>query len=610
MKSLQDGVEPMPAYELAAAPTIIADSFTISSAHTIDFQSKVATNLFRVSLKLPNYIYVYAVSFENAVTSEFTALRKKYIDVMEGAIREKFGRYVFVGPNLFSERHAGNKVKLSMGDLQVQAIFKRVSMLSVADIRNSNNSPNRKDDAREQAAATFLNHIIRSLTYSSGLTPSNSAGSFLKMEEACHIKGTDLKIVPGYKATIRSCDDGILLGVGYTPRVISERTVYQELKKLEGKPDYQEKAREKFANKSVATLYGKKRAYLIEDIAFNKNPNTESKKVESIYRFTAYGKKMEEKREVNVSEYMLKRYGIKIEHKRQPLLLHEVCKKGYHKGVEHLVPELCTLVGVPDSVKMNGSISKKISNKTKPKLSVKKKKLAAFLNIFSEKEKVKEEEVNDKEEKKMGGAKSDYKLPKDILEEWNLKVNLVPTKANARTTLSVNVMLDNNATMSAIRAAPMNQILKPVMIKEWLIVHHIDKEAQAAQFTEAISRKAEEFGISMEHPTRKATETISCQGYIDAMEEHIKDGGKPQIVVCILSTKSPSDYNEIKKWAITRSSFIQTQIVRSTTLDNKKEKPYHYSNILLQMNAKMGAELWRVDQLKNCLLYTSDAADE
>eukprot|EP00826_Nyctotherus_ovalis_P008110 TRINITY_DN12092_c0_g2_i1.p1 TRINITY_DN12092_c0_g2~~TRINITY_DN12092_c0_g2_i1.p1 ORF type:complete len:578 (+),score=111.58 TRINITY_DN12092_c0_g2_i1:70-1803(+) len=300
----------------------------------------------------------------------------------------------------------------------------------------------------------------------------------------------------------------------------------------------------------------------------------------------------------------LKRYGIKIEHKRQPLLLHEVCKKGYHKGVEHLVPELCTLVGVPDSVKMNGSISKKISNKTKPKLSVKKKKLAAFLNIFSEKEKVKEEEVNDKEEKKMGGAKSDYKLPKDILEEWNLKVNLVPTKANARTTLSVNVMLDNNATMSAIRAAPMNQILKPVMIKEWLIVHHIDKEAQAAQFTEAISRKAEEFGISMEHPTRKATETISCQGYIDAMEEHIKDGGKPQIVVCILSTKSPSDYNEIKKWAITRSSFIQTQIVRSTTLDNKKEKPYHYSNILLQMNAKMGAELWRVDQLKKLPAHT------
>ena len=95
----------------------------------------------------------------------------------------------------------------------------------------------------------------------------------------------------------------------------------------------QQQISREFKGQSVIANWGNKKAYIVHDVIFDKNPLTK-------FFEDSNGTK------VSVADYFLRTYNMKITDKNQPLF---VCKIG---GKEcHLPTEFCTIDGVPDSIR-------------------------------------------------------------------------------------------------------------------------------------------------------------------------------------------------------------------------------------------------------------------
>ena len=78
-----------------------------------------------------------------------------------------------------------------------------------------------------------------------------------------------------------------------------------------------------------------------------------------------------------------------------------------------------------------------------------------------------------------------------------------------------------------------------------------------------------------------------------AIENDIKQNGKPQIVVLLFQKYEEKFYGELKRF-LTCETKIPSQCIRRRTLSNPQfaRNMSAASKILLQMNAKLGLPLW------------------
>jgi hypothetical protein len=95
---------------------------------------------------------------------------------------------------------------------------------------------------------------------------------------------------------------------------------------------FEKRVRDEFKSSSVIANWGKRKAYIVNDVVFDRNPHT------SLFEYN--GSK------ISVAEYFSKLYGKKCTDDKQPLF---ECKAG---GISvHLPTEFCTIDGVPASIR-------------------------------------------------------------------------------------------------------------------------------------------------------------------------------------------------------------------------------------------------------------------
>ncbi len=540
---------------------------------------KLSTNFFRLKMQSSNYIYVYAVKFPESVPEDNTPLRKRLIRGMRESLESVFGkRFIFTGTLLYSTQDKSEGpviLKTAENSVEYSIEFRRAHVISLFDITNPH-----KDPKKAQTANTFFNILIKSLLNSLNMVPVGRTRKYLMPSEATQINEYSLQIWPGYRTSVRLCDNGLLLEVDHVSRILSQKSALQALKELRDQVrggDFQAEAKNFFRDKSVIAWYGNKANYPISDVDFTLNPNT--------YRFsTPEGM-------VTVIDYMKKKYGIVIKDTAQPLLVHTKRARDKPDEKVYLVPEVCGLTGLPEDIHSDFRAMKQIALYTKLSPDNRTERMQKLLKGFMR--------MDVDHTKKPGEAlkKMPPPQPGELLANWGLTIESTPVEVEGRILPPVKLMLGDNHNMEV----PSNgqfffkqKILKPLPLNKWLLVHEGGAKSQAEEFVDVLYKASSTFGIAVEYPTYVEPRSHHASDYISAIESELKKSPNPQIVVCILSRRGVNEYEKIKRWAVTTNPPLITQMVKEYTLKNPKGLMAICSKIILQITSKRNGELWRV----------------
>jgi len=538
---------------------------------------KLSTNFYKMQLKTSNYVYVYAVSFEESIDEKNTPLRKKIVRGMIEILKPIFKNYIFTGTLLYSPVDVGSapqRFQTAESDIKYTVQFLRAHVISLQDITTPN-----KDPKKAQTANQFFNILVKSLLSSLNMVPVGRTGKYLLPTQAKQINDYNLQIWPGYKTSVNLLEGGLLLEVDYTSRILSQKSALDELRRMQKYPEtFQAEAKEFFTNKSVVAWYGNKRNYVISDVDFEKSPEKYSIQ-------TPEGP-------MTLMEYYKKKYGIEIKYPKQPLLLHKKEYKDKPAENIYLVPEICGTTGLPEDMRSDFRAMKQIAEYTKLTPDQRTSEMQKLLKQFSRMDVNHERQYGDLVRRRP------QPQPAEILKEWGVEINPKPVEIIGRVLPSVNITLGDKQTLHV----PANgqfmfkqHIVKPLNLDKWFLIHDSRGKEKAKEFVDTLYTASKTFGINVEYPQYSEIKYTKADDYIRAINDLLAKYKDPQIVVCILSRNAVNEYHKIKAWAISKANPpLKTQMIKLETLERAKNLMPICGKIALQINAKRNGDLWKV----------------
>lgn len=151
-----------------------------------------------------------------------------------------------------------------------------------------------------------------------------------------------LEVWPGYVTAVDEYDDGVMLCLDVSHRVLCQTTVLDLMTNAynSNATSFKHNATSALLGAVVLTRYNNK-TYRIDDIDFDRSPTD---------TFECRGKP------ISYLEYYKSAYEVDIRDKRQPLLVHNSEKKVIGQAEKeretiYLIPELCYLTGLTDTMR-------------------------------------------------------------------------------------------------------------------------------------------------------------------------------------------------------------------------------------------------------------------
>ena len=374
---------------------------------------------------------------------------------------------------------------------------------------------------------------------------------------------------PGYYTSVNFCESGLLLEVDYSSRILRQESVYDffRSRKSGNEAGLQENLKEEIVGKSVLARYGNKRTYVVNDIDFTLSP--------AKYTFDGPSGK------TTVMNYFKTKYLIAIKDPDQPLLL---CIKKQKDGKEnkvYLVPELCSLTGLPDELREDRGALQKFSVYTKLSPDHRVQEAERLLKLFAK--------------AKAPASKSAASSGDSLLSDWNLQVDLVPNEVKGRVLNNQEIILNGSKTLKVADSGQFffkEPVTTPINLDKWVLVHGSKDKDLASNFVETLYKSAQTFGITVDYPEYAETRGIKAKDFIEALQGAALK--TPQMVVFVLPPPAVNEYALLKRHALSQSPPLFTQMVRSRTLNSPKSLMSVCGKIALQMNAKRNGVLWKV----------------
>ena len=163
-----------------------------------------------------------------------------------------------------------------------------------------------------------------------------------------------LEIWPGYATTIAKYENNVMLTSDLAFKILRSDTVLAVMEdireKYYNKGNCKEEIIRQLVGQTVLTRYNN-RTYRIDDIDFSKTPSdsfktTNQKLLQQHHQQLAAGEEFD----VTYCEYFQTQHNLPITSTSQPLIVCRPTKSDLRRGHKeiHLVPELCSLAGLPD----------------------------------------------------------------------------------------------------------------------------------------------------------------------------------------------------------------------------------------------------------------------
>lgn len=518
------------------------------------------TNYYELALiSKDNTISQFEVVFNPEIERSNRKLIRQTIENIEAEIISKIGPYVFKGTMMWaclkepkSSESISFKSNFAEKDSKIEHSFvvelKKTKVFSM-------NQLNADPKAAQQVLQVLNSQLKKKMGRVPGLKEFNKSSKFYNVKNECLVEDSNLRVMKGYFTSIHLLSGQPRLLVDVSTRVLRNENFADTLK-------YEKNGFEQYIGRSVIADYGNYRIYTIEDILTKETPET---------KFDCSGK------QVTFREYFKIQYGIEIKNLKQPLLKSSTKKKFHKDGkmvevVEtvKLVPELVKLTGMEDEERNNFQLMKKMAAHTKmePEERIEKaqdllKKLAADKDkgdLFT----IKPNELTVRS----------FVLPQPVFEFGQNKTE-VPKggQLNVRT-----------------------KLLKPIHLKSWALAYTSlsDRDDDDADdFVKIMKDAGKTYGITVDDPRFIVSKSKGWESFkqaLDSANEKEKLSGE-QMVITFVSKFETNWYPKIKKELLNRMG-ANHQNVRKESL--KKNTMSIVSKILLQINAKVGEPLWKI----------------
>ncbi|KAK3859535.1 hypothetical protein Pcinc_034359 [Petrolisthes cinctipes] len=375
-----------------------------------------------------------------------------------------------------------------------------------------------------------------------------------------------LEIWPGYVTAASYQEGGLMLVVDVSHRVLRTETTYQALTDIYHmhSSEFKPKAIQALVGCIVLTRYNN-RTYRIDDILFDQNP---------LSTFTNY-----KEEEMKYVDYYKASYNINIVDPKQPLLLHRIKKKDLqHKDQTRflcLVPELCYMTGMTQTMRSDFRVMKDVAHHTRITPTLRQAALRKFIS-----------NVNGNTE------------AKTVLMDWGLTLEDNTVGVDGRILAPENIYFANKDVPGTQQAdwgthTFREKVIQPVDIMSgcWLILYSYRDQPRAQKFVDMLKQVTQNVGIRVGEPQMVQLPDDRTETYVTSLKHNYS--GQIQVAVIIFPTQREDRYSAVKRLACAELA-LPTQCINSRTISQDHKLRAVTLKIALQINCKLGGELWAV----------------
>ncbi|XP_074419907.1 piwi-like protein 2 isoform X1 [Larus michahellis] len=404
--------------------------------------------------------------------------------------------------------------------------------------------------------------------------------NFFEPAQATVIQHYRLQIWPGYSVSIRKKDGGLFLLVDPIHKVIRSDSVLNFMHTIykQSLSSFQDECTKQLVGNVVITRYNN-RTYRVDDIDWNKTPRDS---------FTLLSGE-----EITFVEYYSKAYGITIRELDQPLLIHRPREKQTPEGKRRLdmvllVPELTFMTGIPDTKKD----SRMLKDVMREMLQSPRQHYVRLTSLLRR--------IKDSPEASGELMRWGLTLDPDIHRTQGRilpaeRINLRHSSFLPAEDLSWNKEVTREASISAIA------------MNYWLLVYPKRLQDLAKDLVAAMESVCGPIGMHVSRPALVELKDDRIETYAKTIRSVLGSEDKVQLLLCIISSSREDLYGAIKKLCCVQSP-VPSQVINAQSLMGQAGKMRSVvQKVLLQMNCKLGGELWGVDiPLKQLMVIGMD----
>ncbi|KAJ8023000.1 Piwi-like protein 2 [Holothuria leucospilota] len=388
-----------------------------------------------------------------------------------------------------------------------------------------------------------------------------------------------LEVWPGYITAIQEYSGGLMLHCDVSHKVLNYETVLETMTNIyeRDKSNYMDACIKELVGCVVLTKYNNQ-TYRVDDIDWNLNPECKFQ--------------LRKGDATSYQDYYRKSYGLEIKDGRQPLLVNWPKKRQPDEEVRpiHLIPELCCRTGLTDKMREDFKVMKDLSQHTRVTPNQRHLSFRKFIeNVAASQEATQE------------------------LADWGLELDKGILQLTARQLQREKILFQNNTIMATAEAdwgreLSKNSVITPVDLNSWLIIYTRRDQQRASDFMNSMKEVCPKMGIRIGQPIMCAIQDDRTQTYLAKIRDAINPG--LQMVVAIFPTSRDDRYSAFKKLCCIEAP-IPSQAIISRTISQKQKLRSVTQKIALQLNCKMGGELWALNiPLKGLMVVGIDVYHE
>jgi len=522
------------------------------------------TNYFRLRAK-PNWtLYQYHVSFSPEVDSKKVriALVKQHMQGVAGGVNAFDGTVLFL-----TERLPENPMEL-FSQRKTDGENIRVT------VKLTNELP-----PDSPTCMHMYNIIFRRVL--SMIEMKQIGRHYYNPKAAVAVERHGLEVWPGFITSIMQAESSVLLCAEISHKILRIQSVLDLMKETyQRSRDFHREIMQKLVGQIVLTRYNNK-TYRIDDIAWETHPSATFQKGGS---------------EVSFTDYYRTQYNLHIQDEDlQPMLVSNPKKSDIRRGQTEpilLVPELCFLTGLSDEVRTDYNIMRDVAVHTRVNPTSRVQTLNTFIRTITSNPEVTKElsgwglNFDDQLIRFQGRT-----LPAEVIVQKDRSQQIVKTSYNPR-------KADWSGNMRE------KHLLSPESIQNWMLVVSQRDLETAQNFCEALARVGPPMGMHIGRPTIVKIPDGRPATFVRAIDDNLTPS--TQLVTAIVPSNKKDAYDAIKKLCcITKP--VPSQVVVARTLNKPKGLMSVATKIAIQMNCKLGGDVWGVEMpLKSLMVIGID----
>jgi len=531
-------------------------SIDLKKMKYIEQSKNVYANLYQIKLSKELSVFQYPYSVSPNIAPGDSRIRSFLFKSCNKELKNTYGECLISGDSLYSLKKL-LEVKAFKANIYLKGQRDEYILTFEKSVneRKIKNEEVQKDQLSKQIIELLVKDILHSnpkLDFYKGFFVLSTS------KKTIETNGVSINFYPGFTTSFVETDRGNFLNVTLKNKIIQSETVYDYLVYYGYKDkEEQNNIKERLVGREFKVSYAK-RHYFIDDILFDRNPDTQT--------FSFKGKNYK------LIDYFKDEYKIVIHNPKQPIIVVRNKAKDGQVNNSYFVPELCYLSGLEDEETKNGLFMKELATLTKLEPNERIKKTNEFIKLLEDPSK-----DSNQPEKLSAKEKSDlYGIKVEPLNELFTAYYMKDTK-----------LVGGSNTQVSSRDKTF-KVLKKSDLTNWLCFYEENNYNDAENLYNTLSKASKAYGLKIPEPEWvEMKNKSSAKKWIDTADEYFSEDKHDYSFALFLLGKNDSIYAQLKKHSLCRNGYV-SQVVKARSIQKKGGLMSVCSKILLQINAKLG----------------------